>query len=52
MEILEDNLAVALTAKELRELHANLRLDLMFCRQQTTKYANRKRLKGPTLKGG
>jgi hypothetical protein len=24
----------------------------MFCRQQITKYANRKRIKGPTLKGG
>jgi hypothetical protein len=23
----------------------------MFCRQQITKYANRKRIKGPTLKG-
>jgi hypothetical protein len=33
-------------------MHASLYLDLMFCHQQITKYANRKRLKGPTLKGG
>jgi hypothetical protein len=52
MEVLADNPAAALTATELREMHASLRLDLMFCRQQMTKYANRKRLKGPTLKGG
>jgi hypothetical protein len=52
MEVLADNPAAALTAQEIREIHANLRLDLMFCRQQMTKYANRKRLEGPTLKGG
>jgi hypothetical protein len=52
MEVLADNPAAALTATEIREMHASLRLDLMFCRQQMTKYANRKRLEGPTLKGG
>jgi hypothetical protein len=52
MEVLADNPAAALTAKEIRELHTSLYLDLMFCRQQITKYANRKRLKGLTLKGG
>jgi hypothetical protein len=52
MEVLADNLAAALTAKEIRELYTSLRLDLMFCRQQMTKYANRKRLEGLTLKGG
>jgi hypothetical protein len=52
IEVLADNPAVALTATEIREIHASLRLDLMFCRQQITKYANRKRLEGPTLKGG
>jgi hypothetical protein len=52
MEVLADNPVAALTATEIREMHTSLRLDLMFCRQQMTKYANRKRLKGPTLKGG
>jgi hypothetical protein len=52
IEVLVDNPAAALTAKEIRELYASLRLDLMFCRQQITKYTNRKRLKGLTLKGG
>jgi hypothetical protein len=33
-------------------MYTSLRLDLMFCRQQIIKYANRKRLEGPTLKGG
>lgn len=51
-EVLADNPAAAVTAGELRVMHANLRLDLMFCRQQMTKYANRKRLEGPTPKGG
>ena len=51
-EVMADNPVAALTATELREMHANLRLDLMFCRQQMTKHANRKRLEGPTLKGG
>jgi hypothetical protein len=51
-EIIADNPVAALTAAELRDMHANLRLELMFCRQQMTKYANRKRLEGPTLKGG
>jgi transposase InsO family protein len=32
MEVLADNPAVALTATEIREMHASLRLDLMFCR--------------------
>jgi hypothetical protein len=32
MEVLTDNPAAALTATELREMHASLRLDLMFCR--------------------
>ncbi|TLD05659.1 reverse transcriptase domain protein [Venturia nashicola] len=40
-EVLADNPTAALTATELREMQANLRLDLMFCRQQMTKYANR-----------
>src|ERR1700712_1494926 len=52
IEVLADNPAAALTATEIREMHASLRLDLMFCRQQMTKYTNRKRLEGPTLKGG
>jgi hypothetical protein len=52
MEVLADNPAAALTATEIREMHTSLRLDLMFYRQQITKYANRKRLEGPTLKGG
>jgi hypothetical protein len=33
-------------------MYAILRLDFVFCRQQITKYANRKRLEGPTLKRG
>jgi hypothetical protein len=33
-------------------MQESLRLDLMFCRTQMTMYANRKRLEGPTLKGG
>jgi hypothetical protein len=36
----------------MQELHENLRLDLTFRRQQIVKYANRKRLRGPILKGG
>ena len=32
MEVLADNPAIALIAAELRELHKNLRLELMFCR--------------------
>jgi hypothetical protein len=51
-EVIADNPVAALTAAELRDMHTNLRLELMFCRQQMTKYANRKRLEGPTLKGG
>jgi hypothetical protein len=33
-------------------MQESLRLDLMFCRTRITEYANCKRLKGPTLKGG
>jgi hypothetical protein len=32
IEVLADNLAAALTATEIREIHTSLRLDLMFCR--------------------
>jgi hypothetical protein len=52
IEVLADNLAAALIATEIREMHTSLCLDLMFYYQQMTKYANCKRLKGPTLKGG
>jgi hypothetical protein len=52
IEVLADNPGAALTATELREMHANSRLDLMFCRQQMTKYAHHKRLEGLTLKRG
>ena len=52
MEVLSKNPAAALKATEMQEMHANLRLDLTFCRQQMTKYANRKRIKGPNLKEG
>ena len=33
IEVLADNLAIALIAVELYELHKNLRLELMFCYQ-------------------
>jgi hypothetical protein len=52
MEVLAKNPAAAVTASDLQQIHKSLRLDLMFCRQQMTKYANRKRIEGPTLKGG
>jgi hypothetical protein len=52
MEVLAKNPAIAVTAFDLQQIHKDLRLELMFCRQQMTKYANRKRIKGPTLKGG
>jgi hypothetical protein len=32
IEVLADNLVAALTATEIREMYASLRLDLMFCR--------------------
>ena len=52
MEVLAKNPAVVVTAFDLQQIHKDLRLELMFCRQQMTKYANRKRIEGPTLKGG
>jgi hypothetical protein len=36
----------------MQELYKNLRLDLTFRRQQIVKYANRRRLRGPTFKEG
>ena len=36
----------------MQELHKNLRLDLIFRRQQIVKHANRKRLRGLTFKEG
>jgi hypothetical protein len=47
-----ENPAATWRAKEMQELHENLRLDLTFRRQQMVKHANRKRLGGPTFKGG
>jgi hypothetical protein len=47
-----DNPSATWRAKEMQELHENLRLDLTFRRQQMVKYANRKRLGGPILEGG
>lgn len=52
MEVLANNPAAAFTAKQMTVLHENLRLDLMFVRQQMTRQANTKRIEGPTLKGG
>jgi len=52
MEVLAKNPAAAATASEMQQIHKNLRLELMFCRQQMTKYANRKRIEGPNLKEG
>jgi hypothetical protein len=52
MEVSADNPTAALTAREFCEMQESLRLDLMFCRARMTMYANRKRLEGPTLKGG
>jgi hypothetical protein len=52
IEVLAKNLAAAVTAFDLQQIHKDLRLELMFYCQQMTKYANRKRIKGPTLKGG
>ena len=52
MEVLAKNPAVVVTAFDLQQIHKDLRLELMFCRQQMTKYANRKRIEGLTLKGG
>jgi hypothetical protein len=52
IEVIAENPAVALTAREFGEIQESLRLDLMFCRTQIIEYANRKRLKGPILKGG
>jgi hypothetical protein len=52
IEVSADNLTAALTAREFCEMQESLRLDLMFCRTRMTMYANCKRLKGPTLKGG
>jgi hypothetical protein len=52
MEVSADNPTAALTAREFCEMQESLRLDLMFCRTRMTMYANRKRLEGPTLKGG
>jgi transposase InsO family protein len=37
IDVLADNPTAALTARELVGMHANLRLDLTFCRQQMTK---------------
>jgi hypothetical protein len=51
IEVLAKNPATAVTAFDLQQIHKDLRLELMFCCQQITKYANRKRIKGPTLKG-
>jgi hypothetical protein len=52
MEVLAKNPATEVTAFDLQQIHKDLRLELMFCRQQITKYANRKRIEGPTFKGG
>lgn len=52
MEVLASNPAAAFTAKQMSVLHDNLRLDLMFVRQQMTRQANKKRIEGPTLKRG
>jgi hypothetical protein len=52
MEVKMENPAAALTAREFNEIQESLRLDLIFARTQITKHTNRKRLKGPTLKGG
>ena len=46
------SLAATWRAKEMHELHQNLRLDLTFQRRRMVKYANRKRLGGPTFKEG
>jgi hypothetical protein len=47
-----ENPAATWRAKEMQDLHENLRLDLTFRRQQMIKHANRKRLGGPTFKEG
>jgi len=52
MEVLASNPAATFTAKEMATLHKNLSLDLLFVRQQMTRQANKKRIEGPTLKGG
>jgi hypothetical protein len=52
IEVLAKNPAAAVTAFDLQQIHKDLRLELMFCRQQITKYANCKRIKGLTLKKG
>ncbi|KAM0713613.1 hypothetical protein Q7P37_010575 [Cladosporium fusiforme] len=52
MEVLAGNPAAAFTAQQMATLHENLRLDLMFVRQRMTVQANKKRIKGPTLKEG
>jgi hypothetical protein len=52
MEVTAENPAAALTAREFGKMQESLCLDLMFCRTRMTEYANRKRLKGLTLKGG
>jgi hypothetical protein len=51
MEVLAKNPAAAVTAFDLQQIHKDLRLELMFYRQQITKYANRKRIKGPSRRG-
>lgn len=52
IEVLAKNLAIVVIVFDLQQIHKDLRLELMFCCQQITKYANRKRIKGLTLKGG
>jgi hypothetical protein len=52
MEVTAENPAAALTAREFGKMQESLRLDLMFCYTRMTEYANRKRLKRLTLKGG
>ncbi|KAI7411517.1 hypothetical protein KC336_g12012 [Hortaea werneckii] len=52
MEALSNNPAAAMSAQQISDMHANLRLDLMFMQQQMAKYANRKRIEGPNLKEG
>jgi hypothetical protein len=52
IEVLAKNLAAKVIAFNLQQIHKDLRLELMFCYKQMTKYTNRKRIKGLTLKGG
>ena len=47
-----DNIKAILTSEHLKKLHADMKTELEFVRQQMSKYYNQKRLEGPTFAEG